>query len=257
MRPSHDPASRALVRALGAEALKLKGTLALWLCLIAPGVVVGLQVLQLLVRENTRASAADPWGGFASAVLGLWSFLMLPLFVTLQAALVAGLEHQERQWKHLLVLPLPRAVHYLAKVAALLVLLALAMLVLVVLVALAGPVLRLKPSLGFSGGPDIAALLARAGLVYACSLLMLAIQAFIALRWRSFTVAVAAGMSATVAGFLVGQSPTWGPWFPWTMGMQPLTRNPSVETVLAVSVIGAVAVTALAARAFARREWVD
>jgi hypothetical protein len=212
-------------------------------------------VLQLLARDLPRA--ADPWGAFASATLGLWAFLMLPLFVTLQSALVAGLEHQNRQWKHLLVLPLPRAVHYLAKVVALLVLLALAMSVLVVLVPLAGHVLRLKPSLGFTGSPDLLPLLSKAGLVYACALLMLAIQAFIALRWRSFTVAVATGMSATVAGFLIGQSPSLGPWFPWTMGMQPLTRNPSVDTVVLLSVVGAIVVTLSAAWAFARREWSD
>jgi hypothetical protein len=255
MPSPRDPWARAIGRALSAEALKLKGTLALWLCLIAPGVVVGLQVLQLLAREAPRVD--DPWGAFASAILGLWAFLMLPLFVTLQAALVAGLEHQDRQWKHLLVLPVPRAVHYLAKVVVLLVLLALAMAVLVVLVPLAGSVLRLKPSLGFVGGPDLLPLLAKGALVYACAPLMVAIQAFISLQWRSFTVAVAAGMSATVAGFLIGQSPNWGPWFPWTMGMQPLTRNPSVETVTVVSVLGAIGVTTVAAWAFARRQWAD
>jgi hypothetical protein len=37
----------AQLRALSAELLKLRGTLALWMCVIAPAVVVGLYVLQV------------------------------------------------------------------------------------------------------------------------------------------------------------------------------------------------------------------
>ena len=113
----------ALARALSAEALKLRGTLAMWMCLIAPAVVVGLYVLQITFRDIPARPNIDPataWQGFAYSAFGLWAFLMLPLFVTLQSALLAGLEHGERQWKHLLALPLPRATHYFAKAIALL-----------------------------------------------------------------------------------------------------------------------------------------
>lgn len=245
-----------LRRVLAAEALKLKHTLALWMCVIAPAVVVLLQVLQLLLhRGSAEAVAGDPWMGFGRAILALWSFLMLPLFVTLQAALLAALEHQERHWKHLLALPVPRGAHYLAKAAMLAALLALATLLLVgVLIPLCGQLLRLRPAMGMNGWPDLATLGTLAAQVYAASLLMLALQIWVALRWRSFTVAVATGMSATVMGFLIGQSATWGPWFPWTMAVQPMTRNPSPGTVVLVSTLGAVLVTAIGARAFARRE---
>ena len=89
----------ALVRALWAEQLKLRGTLALWMCLVAPALVVGLYVLQILTRftggaARTPPPPAEAWLMFAQSALGLWAFLMLPLLVTLQAALLAGLEHQ-------------------------------------------------------------------------------------------------------------------------------------------------------------------
>lgn len=248
--------SGALRRALEAEALKLKHTLALWMCVIAPAVVVLLQVLQLLLHQGSaEAVAGDVWAGFGRAVLALWSFLMLPLFVTLQAALLAALDHQERRWKHLLALPLPRSVHLAAKALLLAALLALATVLLVfVLIPLCGQLLRLRPSLSVSGWPDLAALAALAAQVYAASLLMLALQMVVALHWRSFTVAVAVGMSATVMGFLIGQSATWGAWFPWTMAVQPMTRHPQPGTVVLVSVVGAVLVTAVGAWAFGRRE---
>ena len=59
-------------------------------------------------RFPASARFRDPaaaWLMFARASSVLWVFLMLPLFVTLESALLAGLEHGERQWKHLLALP--------------------------------------------------------------------------------------------------------------------------------------------------------
>src|SRR5687768_8102979 len=97
-----------LLRALSAEALKLRGTLALWMCLIAPATVVALYVLQMTFMDYGKRPAlppADAWMMFAQSVLVLWALLMLPLFVTLESALLAGLEHANQQWKHLLALP--------------------------------------------------------------------------------------------------------------------------------------------------------
>ena len=102
----------ALRRALHAESLKLRGTLALWMCLIAPATVVALYVLQVSFSEFGMRTGGDPakaWFAFSQSILVLWLLLMLPLFITLQSALLAGLEHGERQWKHLLALPVPRS----------------------------------------------------------------------------------------------------------------------------------------------------
>lgn len=247
----------ALGRALHAEVLKLRGTLALWMLLIAPALVVGLLVLQLCFVEarSQPLPAAEAWRRFGQSCLMLWSVLMLPLFVTLEAALLAGLEHGERQWKHLLALPLPRAVHYLAKLATLAVLLLLSMAMLaLVLMPLGGWLLALLGQQPLHGPPPLRDWLLQAGRIYACALLLVALQTWVALRWRSFTVAVSVGMGATVMGTLIGQSARFGPWFPWTMPVQPLSRHPQVEVVMLVSVGAALVVTVLAAWAFARRE---
>jgi lantibiotic transport system permease protein len=129
-----------LGNALYAESLKLKKTLALWMCLIAPSVVVGLYVLQTIFGPQPKVLPPPmiAWQEFSLSCFALWSFLMLPLFVTLESALLAGLEHNEKQWKHLLALPLPRSVHYLAKWVALESLVALAMLILLLLIPLGG-----------------------------------------------------------------------------------------------------------------------
>ena len=107
----------ALSRALSAEMLKLRGTLALWMCLVAPATVAVLYMLQMTFMDWDKRppmTGQEAWTMYAQAVLALWSILMLPLFLTLEAALLAGLEHGNQQWLHLLALPLPRGAHYLA-----------------------------------------------------------------------------------------------------------------------------------------------
>lgn len=214
----------ASLRALSAESLKLKGTLALRLCFIAPGLVVALSVLQLLLSKGGQPLATPllAWERFIQGVMLLWAFLMLPLYVTLQSALLAGLEHGERQWKHLFALPVPRGAHYLGKLIILIGMVALATLVLAALIPAGGWLLvQLHNPLGIGGPVPWAFLGLRAAVILAASACIIGLHLWIALRWTSFTVAVATGMTATVAGFLIGQSARFGPWYPWTLPTTP------------------------------------
>ncbi|MAL03507.1 MAG: hypothetical protein CL625_04400 [Arenimonas sp.] len=235
----------ALLRALSAERLKLHGTLAAWTCLVAPAVVVGVYVLQISF-SNFPANRAAPspdlaWASFVQATLVLWAFLMLPLLVTLQAALLAGLDHQGNQWKHLL---------------ALAALVALSQLAMLILLPLGGMVLSVvKPAFGLLGGPPWGVLVRDLAEIYAACLLLIALHTWIALRWRSFAVAVGVGMGATVMGFLIGQSGRFGPWYPWSLPMQTLASDPAVAPqVAAYSVVAAVAVAGLGLAWFQRSE---
>lgn len=250
----------ALARALSAETLKLKGTLALWMCLIAPAVVVLLYVLQISVSKIPAGFSPDPaqsWLMFAKSAMTLWAFLMLPLFVTLESALLAGLEHGDRQWKHLLALPLPRGAHYLAKLLALAALVALAFVALVLLMPLGGLLLMwLKPAFGLAGMPPWGYLLSSAAYCYLATLLIVALHCWIAVRWSSFTVAVSIGMSATVMGFLIGQSERFGHWYPWSMPMQVFGgKGQWIEFVVVAGLVGGLMVALLGLADFRRREF--
>lgn len=247
----------ATARALHAERLKLKGTLALWLTLIAPAVIVGLYVLQLSFQKAPKLipGTEAAWLQLGQTCLALWAMLMLPLFITLEAALLGALEHGERQWKHLLALPLPRGAHYLAKLVVLAVLLLIAMtLLVVVLMPLGGWLLSLTSQMPLRGWPPLRDWIQMAWDIYLCSFLILALHTAIALHWRSFTVVVTVGMSATVMGVRIGQSPDYGPWFPWTMPLQPVTEHPDLALVVLASVVGGLVVTLLGLWAFSRRE---
>ena len=50
----------ALLRALSAETLKLRGTLALWMCFIAPATVAALYMLQMVVMDYGKRPEMPP-----------------------------------------------------------------------------------------------------------------------------------------------------------------------------------------------------
>jgi hypothetical protein len=61
-------------------------------------------------------------------------------------------------------------------------------------------------------------------------------------------------MGATVMGFLIGQSAKFGPWYPWSLPVQTMSKAGVQTGVLALSVAGALLVAALGAWSFARRD---
>jgi len=113
----------------------------------------------------------------------------------------------------------------------------------------------LQPALGIVGPPQWSYLLKISSACYAASLLMIALHTWIALRWRNFTVAVAIGMSATVIGFLVGQSERFGHWYPWSMPMQVIAgKGQYIDFVVTAGIVGGVIVATLGLFEYLSRE---
>ena len=88
-----------LMRALWAEMLKMKRTVALRLAFIAPAAVVVYCLLWFWGEEPEPQH--NMWLELWQMGRIFWTLLMLPLFVTLQSALLSGLEHRNGQWKQL------------------------------------------------------------------------------------------------------------------------------------------------------------
>src|SRR5215472_16182717 len=99
-----------LVAATRMEVLKLRRTLALWAALLVPlAVILMTTALNLSRAKGTRFDPDQPNGWdslMLDLVLFLWCLIGLPLFVSLETALLAGLEHRENTWKHLFALPI-------------------------------------------------------------------------------------------------------------------------------------------------------
>jgi hypothetical protein len=222
-----------LLRVLHVEVLKLKRTIALKMVLIAPAVV---SLLILFVASQTPFSTVrrgDPWMALLRSNLIVWAALMLPLFITLEAALVAGVDHAENQWKNLFARPVPRWTWYVAKLLVLVAMTLASTAMLIAGVVAAGVVLPwIQPELRFAFPIPWVPLLSRTMRVTGLVFLALTIQHWVSLRWKSFPVATGVGIVATVAGYLmvVGsrQGSGWIEYFPWALpmiAMGPTPRN--------------------------------
>jgi len=184
-------------RALSAEMLKLKRTLALWLAIIIPSIIALLQFSIILFRgQSYLQNAEDPKLWLGRQTIFFWTLLALPLFITLETALLAGLEHSQNNWKHLFVLPVPRSNIYAAKQTAGLILVFISFVALVGYIFLSEIGLAiLKPELGFNLNLPWLPILKHAALAYVGSLLLIVLHTWVGLRWHNFVVAVSFGIS--------------------------------------------------------------
>lgn len=156
---------KVMLRVLWAETLKLKRTLALRLAVIIPLALVALNALVAYQRGPASFRGAENvWQQTMYEMFYFSSLMMLPLFIALQATLVADVEHSSAGWKHLYTLPLPRWAVYAVKQLAALALVGLSVGLLAGFTVLAGLALQaLKPEMGFEPHIPWGWLLAYAG----------------------------------------------------------------------------------------------
>lgn len=247
-----------LLRGLHAEQLKLKNTLALVLCFVAPLTVIALNTLMALTRAPDISKGIQEINFTQWAIINcsFWGILMLPLFITLQSALLAGVEHSNHQWKNLLALPIPKSVHFTSKWLILWLINAIATLALMLMIPMSGLIMdAVSESIKLTGAMPVSELALFALQLCITSSLMIGIHTIIALRWRSFTVASASGMVATVAGFLIAQSSRFGHYYPWALPLQMFTNPPkNLELALWLGGLGGIGSLIIGAWYFKRRE---
>jgi hypothetical protein len=214
-----------LLRALHAEMLKMKRTIALKMVVLSPAIVV-LVILFVAAQAPFTVLHRDgnnEWTELARANLKFWAMLMLPLYITLECALIAGLDHSENQWKSLLARPLPRWTLYVAKLTIILSMTAVATLVLLFGILIDGAILPgLQKEAAFQLPVPWAAIFRDVAQVFGLMFLAITIQHWVSLRWGSFSVAVGTGIVASVVAFFAGVArkvDSWPQFFPWALPM--------------------------------------
>ena len=241
----------ALMRALSGEFLKMKRTLALLVALGLPMVVVLINFFMFL-RTKSFEAGSNGWNYFVSSNMLIWGLLMLTLYITLETALLASLEHNQQGWKHLAALPIPRAAVYAAKQIMAMGMVALSMAVIVLgswASAALAHALNLNPLAPFVGEFPWALLLRTAAQSYLLSLLIVAIHSWIATRFANFAFASAVGIAATVLSFFMSQDEAMMRLFPWSLPMNPIMqlmgKEVNLAVPMAVSLVGALLVTVI------------
>jgi ABC-2 type transport system permease protein len=236
----------ALTRALSAETLKLRRTLALWLALLTPGALVFLEVAGATQRQgNLLQPGVNRWQMMFEHLFSIWVMLVLPLFITLETALLGQLEHGNDTWKLAHTQPIPRWATLAAKQLWALGLAVLGMLTLIGLTLLGGAVLDLiMPELYIEPPIPWGEMFRQTGIALLAAGIILAIHTWIGLRSRSFVVASAVGIGMTIAGLIL-RGLDWAEYLPWTMPAAALYQYYEGAAIAAYLVIGSVGWLAL------------
>jgi len=244
-----------LLRAISAEHLKLKNTLAIRLALAGPVLLVLLHIGIYLTRgEMLEDHDGHRLEGFARGIMTTWTLLFFPLWVALATALIASIDHRENHWDHLFALPIGRQSLYAAKwfvAAELTVLGSLA----IPILGIAGAILLKAVHPDWRGEPLPAAMLFVDILRNSvAALLLLSIQFWLSLRWRSFVLPLAVGVGGILSAVVVIQAPMkYLIIYPWTTSAAAASPTHPV-LALAWGLVGGLALVAAACSSLARRD---
>src|SRR5678816_148889 len=242
----------SLLHALHAELLKLKRTLAFRVIFVLPFLVATLQFF-IAWRTKKYAPNFNIWDTLPLSSMQVWAVFMLPLLITLETALLNGIEHGDRQWKHLFALPVPRYSVYFAKliVAQGLILMSTLVLgVMTVIVGVAGTYLR--PELASAGPVPYVWLARQVEFVWLASWLIIAIHTWISMRWSGFPIALGAGIGGTFFA-LFAASASLGKYYPWLLPMNIFVDGRFTMALL-LGIGGGIVAAVLGCLEFTRRD---
>ena len=264
-----------LLRVTRVEIFKLRRTLAFWSSLLFPSVVIVMTMVMNLSRIHETRIVMDHPNGWDTLMLDqtlvLWCFVLLPLFVALETALLAGLEHRENTWKYLYALPVRRWTIYMSKLIVGMVLVCITSLVLAVGTAVQGLLLlTFRPDLGLTSPiPWSQIFLRNCGFVPVV-FFMLAVQLWVAVRWRTFTVPIGVGIAGTLISVMLLRTlknsvstpvgPLIASLFPWSSPYIMIAPNlPEAtvglrETALLIGLVGGLCVSILGCWETVRRD---
>lgn len=232
-----------ILNILGIEILKMKRTLGFWLTLVAPLAMASLECLVMWSQGESMIDFADGniWLWHTKYILTLWGLLVLPLFVTLETALLASWEHKNQVWKVVYTLPIPRWMVVSAKQFSALVLMGISQVVLWAGTLVTGILLsQVRPDLGFKAPVPWLAMLGYNTIIYLVSWLIIAVHSTLSLQWNNFVVAMAAGILATMSGVFFVRS-DYAPYYPWAMAglvANNLIENGWPVVQLALGILG-------------------
>ena len=231
------------MRALKSEILKLKRTPSLLIVLVAP-LLVNVLYMIILGAQGWSEPLETPWLSLVGSAGTIWAIFMLPLVIVSVTALWANFEHEERQWKHLFVLPIPRPAIYAAKWVCSLALIAVSTLLLGAFNLLGGVVLGLiMPWAGFQSPAPAGFIMGHLALLFLAAILIVTIHTWVSLRWRNLFVALGFGLATLLAGIFISLDSGLNRFFPWSFPLRvhAMPEANQLETI-GISIAGALIV---------------
>lgn len=239
-----------MLAVLFVEFHKLNRSLAALVAIAAPMLIAVFIFFNLL-----RLGAAMPWTMVLRNAAAVWAVFMLPMSVTALAALTAQMEHGPRAWDHLFALPVPRWRIVMAKAICVLTVVAIMSVAVLLLSWMAGVAAGVvKPAAAPTGPLELVTHLSLIGRMYLAALLLVAVQLWAALRFRSFVPPLILGIGGTFFA-VVASGAKAGVFMPWQMPLNMLAEDPQrAATALMNGAVGGLVVLTLMLVHLSRRE---
>ncbi|MEP7343558.1 MAG: ABC transporter permease [Acidobacteriota bacterium] len=242
----------SLIRALHAELLKLKRTLAIRMVFVTPLLVATLLFFILWEKRNVGPDF-DMWDTLAKISLSSWAVFMMPLLITLETALLNGIDHGEKNWKHIFALPIPRHAVYAAKLIVAQGMILVSTLFLTVLAILVGTFFKYwRPDMANAGAPPFGLMFKQAAMVWLAAWLIIAIHTWISIRWSGFALALGVGMGGVFFA-IFATSAKVGKYYPWLLPVNVLSKE-RMAMALWLGVVGGVVAAVIGCLELLRRD---
>jgi len=211
---------KALLTATAGEFSKLSRTLAMALIFAAPALIAVFSLANQL-----RSKQPTDWMVWMVGAASIWAYFMLPMALAALSALMANMEHSVRMWDHLRAMPTARWVHYGAKAICLICILAFMTIAVPTMVWGAISIgSMIDPRTVPSGTLDLHSVATNSGRLFFSSLLLAAIQLWVALRFASFVPAIVVGIAGTFFA-VVAPSAKIGIYSPWQIPLNAISGD--------------------------------
>jgi hypothetical protein len=205
-----------ILAAFSTELLKLKRTLALALVLIAPALVVFFASMILMQRMYTWVGK-NVWEMLSGNIVFMWCSLMMPLLIALFTSLTAQLEHDEKNWKALFVMPVSRSAIVIGKLLINIFLSALASLALAFYHIVAGYiVIAIYGDFQIVQVIPLADIFEANSIIFLTSMIILMIHSWLSMFSKSLVLNFAPSFGLVILGAMIASEPL-ARFFPWSL----------------------------------------
>ena len=227
-----------------AEWRKLKRSLLLKVSILIP---LGLVVLELAGALRRTSLGIEPgvnfWSAAAEYFSRTWLFLLYPLIITLQNALMGEVEYSNKTWKLIFSQPKMRWLVLAAKqcIAWIMAFISLASLF-VGMLLFGGLLSVLKPAIHVDAYIPFAEIAWFYLAPFLISFFIISIQTWVSLNWGNFIVSCSTGIAFTLIALFLFEH-EYSRYFPWDMpglGLYRLLEGKPVQDMLLLNLLLAV-----------------
>lgn len=223
-----------MLAVLYSEILKLRRSLVLLLIILAPlclGAFAGMFAVM--------AKGGVPWLRFVEETVGAWSYFLLPLTLTALALLLAQIEHTPRMWTYLLALPVARGKLFATKAIVIIgLLIVLQTLVFGIIIGVGMAVDALWSGDQLIGAIPVRHLATSLIAMTGGAVLLIVIQLWVSLRFKSFVPPLLVGIAGTFFGLFITASrrEIYLPWLLQTYALH--WPSPEAQNAIWIGLVG-------------------